>query len=98
MGQFRPRDYWIKENRQYATASFRLHKCARIINEMSRGRECSLLDVGCGPGALRTLLSPNIRYCGIDIAIQQPAAYFREVDIARNAIDFDNMRFDFVTT
>jgi len=93
---FRGREYWVVENAQYAEASFRLGKCARIINELAGDRNCALLDVGCGPAALRPLLNPNISYHGIDIAIHEPAAYLQEVDIARKAIAFENQRFDFV--
>ena len=94
---FRKRDYWIVENSQYAEVSFRLRKCGRIINDLAGGRECSLLDVGCGPGALRTVLAPNIRYYGIDIAIHERAPHFRELDLANDEISYDGMRFDFVT-
>jgi len=93
---FRSRDYWVVENAQYANASFRLRKCAKVINEMTGNSECTLLDVGCGPGALRPLLNPNISYYGIDIAIHEPAAFLRELDIARETIAFDKKRFDFV--
>ena len=93
---YRPRDYWIFENAQYAEPSFRLRKLARIVNELTRGRACSLLDVGCGPAALRELLSPNISYYGMDIAIHQPASYLREVDFVRDEIAFGGKRFDFV--
>ena len=93
---FRSRDYWVVENAQYAEASFRLRKCAQIINEMAENKECTLLDVGCGPAALQPLLNPNISYHGIDIAIHKPVAYLRELDIARETIAFDNKRFDFV--
>ena len=94
--EFRGRDYWIVENTLYVEPSFRLRKCARLIGQMSGNRPRNLLDVGCGPGALRGLLKPNIRYYGIDIAIHQPAPYFREVDTAREGIAFDDQRFDFV--
>ena len=94
---FRDRDYWIVENSQYAEPSFRLKKCAAFINKMVGTRSCSLLDVGCGPAALRPLLHQDIDYCGIDIAIHQPAPFLREVDIAQKPIAFDNRRFDFVT-
>lgn len=94
---FRSRDYWIVENRLYIEPSFRLRKCANLINRMAANRERSLLDVGCGPGALRQLLIPNIQYHGIDLAIHHPAACFREMDIAHEKIAFDNKRFDFVT-
>jgi len=93
---FRSRDYWVVENAQYAKVSFRLRKCAGVLNQLAGDRECTLLDVGCGPGALRTLLNPNIEYHGIDIAIHEPASYFRELDIAHEPIAFDNKRFDFV--
>jgi SAM-dependent methyltransferase len=93
---FRSRDYWVVENAQYAEASFRLRKCARVINELAADRECALLDVGCGPAALRSLLNPDINYHGIDIAIHQPAGYLRELDTTREPIAFDNKRFDFV--
>lgn len=93
---FRSRDYWIVENAQYAEANFRLQKCARIINEMAGNQECALLDVGCGPAALQLLLNPKISYYGVDMAIHEPAAYLRELDLARETIAFDDKRFDFV--
>jgi SAM-dependent methyltransferase len=93
---FRSRDYWIVENALYIEPSFRLKKCAQVINELAGNRECTLLDVGCGPAALRPLLNKNVSYHGIDIAIHQPAPYLREVDIARETIAWDNKRFDFV--
>lgn len=94
---YRSRDYWIVENALYAKPSFRLQKCARIVQELTKGRACSLLDVGCGPAALRECLSPNFSYYGIDIAIHQPASYLQEIDFGRNTICFDNKRFDVVT-
>jgi SAM-dependent methyltransferase len=94
---YRTKDYWIVENAQYAEPSFRLQKCARIVNEIARGRACNLLDVGCGPAALRELLSPNVSYFGLDIAIQEPASYLREVDFGPNEISFGEKRFDIVT-
>lgn len=94
---FRDRDYWIVENAQYAEPSFRLKKCAALINKVAGTRPCSVLDVGCGPGALRPLLSTNVKYYGIDLAIHNPAPFFRETDIAHEKICFDNMHFDFVT-
>lgn len=94
---YREKDYWAIENSQYAEPSFRLFKCARMINKLANGRQCSLLDVGCGPGALRPLLDRSISYKGIDIAIQQPASYMREVDFAKNPISYDGQKFDFVT-
>jgi SAM-dependent methyltransferase len=96
-GNFRKKDYWIVENRQYAVPSFRLCKCARMIDALANGKPCTLLDVGCGPAALRALLPRNIDYYGIDIAIQASAEYLREVDFAAGPISYDGRRFDFVT-
>lgn len=93
---FRNRDYWIVENTLYTEASFRLRKCARLIDGMAGNRNCSLLDVGCGPAALEPLLNQNVAYYGIDIAIHNPANNLREVDIANQPIAFNDKRFDFV--
>lgn len=93
---YRDRDYWIVQNAQYAEPSFRLMKLARLVGDAAKGRECDLLDVGCGPGALRPLLPPNLHYHGMDIAIQQPAPFFREVDFASNPIAYDHKTFDFI--
>ena len=93
---FRDRDYWIVENTIYKKPSFRLRKCAQVVNKIAAGRQCSLLDVGCGPAALQPLLDPNVSYFGLDIAIHQPAANLRELDVARETVDFDGRRFDFV--
>lgn len=41
-------------------------------------------------------MNPNLRYYGIDIAIHEPAVHLKELDIAREPIDFDGRRFDFV--
>lgn len=98
MENFRSKDYWIVENAQYAVVSFRLKKCGRIVNRMAGNRDCSLLDVGCGPGALRTQLAPNVAYHGIDIAIHDSAPYFKELDVAHEPIAFDGKRFDFVAS
>lgn len=70
------RDYWIRENLQYAEPNFRLRKCARLVNELTAGKACDLLDVGCGPAALRSLLPPNINYHGIDLSHSVPGAVF----------------------
>ena len=96
IGNYRKRDYWIVENAQYAEASFRLRKCARLLNAAARDKECALLDLGCGPGALRALLDPNVHYNGIDIAIHEPAPYMRELDFAKNEISCEGRSFDFI--
>jgi SAM-dependent methyltransferase len=93
---FRDRDYWIQENKLYIEPSFRLKKCARVINELAAGRQTTLLDVGCGPAALRPLLAPNVTYYGIDIAIHDNVPWLRERNIAEDTIRWDDQRFDFV--
>lgn len=90
------RDFWIKENQKHIVAHFRLRKCARIVNAVARGRECDLLDVGCGPATLMHLLDKGINYYGIDLAIHTPAANLRETDILKAPIAFDDMSFDIV--
>ena len=90
------RDFWIQENRQYANANFRLRKCARLVTEEMQGRPCDLLDVGCGPATLWTLLGSNVNYHGLDIALHEPAPYLLETDFIRNQISFQNKRFDMV--
>ena len=90
------RDFWSVENMRYAAPHFRLHRIAKLVNGIARGRACTLLDVGCGPAALAPLLEGNIRYFGIDIAIQRPAPNFAEVDLTRSEIPFEGQTFDLV--
>lgn len=90
------RDFWIKENRKHVPAHYRLQKSARIINAIAGRQERNLLDVGCGPATLARLLRPNIRYCGIDIAIHDPAPNLIEADILKQPIRFADQRFDIV--
>jgi SAM-dependent methyltransferase len=75
---------------------FRLEKAARIVNRLARGRECELLDVGCGPATLAGLLDTNIQYYGIDIAIHKPAPNLLQTDFLSNPIEFGEKRFEVV--
>jgi len=93
---FNKREFWIHENLLYAQPNFRLEKCARLINGLMQGRTYDLLDVGCGPAALRRLLDSSITYHGVDIAIHEPAPYLRELDIVQNPIAFEAKHFDVV--
>lgn len=90
------RDFWFKENSNYAKPHFRLEKVARIINRIARGEKIDLLDVGCGPAILQGLLCPNISYYGIDIAIHNPAANLLEADFLETPIRFGDKRFDII--
>jgi predicted TPR repeat methyltransferase len=90
------RDFWTEENLRYSQPHFRLEKCARIVNTLSRGKECDLLDVGCGPATLARLLRKNINYHGIDIAIHTPASNLIEADLVENEIAFKGKSFDII--
>lgn len=67
------REFWQTENLKFAAPHFRLVKVARLVRQLASGRRCDLLDVGCGPATLSRLMPVNVRYHGIDIAIQEAA-------------------------
>ena len=90
------RDFWSKEHSKFVEPHYRMLKTARIINKLAQGRECSLLDVGCGPATLSRLLPANIHYYGIDIAIHDNATNFIEADIREAPIQISDKRFDIV--
>ncbi len=90
------KDFWSKENLKYSRPHYRLEKSARIINRLAPGKRCTLLDVGCGPAALMSLLRPDIQYYGIDIAIHDAAPNLIEADFLETPIRFDDKRFDIV--
>jgi len=90
------RDFWGEENLKFVTPHFRMVKCARLVNKAARGRQCDLVDIGCGPGALSRLLDPNISYYGIDIAIHHPAPNLIEADLVQEPIRFGDRLFDIV--
>ena len=95
-GTLYKKDFWSNENLKYSRPHYRLEKSARIINRLARDKECTLLDVGCGPAALRRLLRPNIQYYGIDIAIHDPAPNMIEADFLETPISFGGKRFDII--
>lgn len=90
------RDFWDKENLKFSEPWYRLEKSAQLINRLARGRNCTLLDIGCGPAAMMRLLSANIEYYGIDIAIHDPAPNLLEADLLTSPIAFGDKHFDFV--
>jgi cyclopropane fatty-acyl-phospholipid synthase-like methyltransferase len=90
------RDFWADENTKYTRPHLRMLKVARLVNHLAAGKDCRLLDVGCGPATLGLLLEPNIRYYGIDIAIQQPASNLKECDILQEPIRSDEAPFDLI--
>jgi len=94
--KFYKRDFWISENLKYADPHFRLAKSARLVNRIARGRECDLLDVGCGPATLMHLIHKSIHYHGVDIAIHNPAPFLLESDFLETPIKFGNKHFDII--
>ena len=90
------RDFWAEENLKYLEPHFRMKKAARLLNRIAHGRQCDLLDVGCGPATLMRLLDKNIRYYGIDMAIHCPAPNLIESDFTANQIKFGDKKFDVV--
>src|SRR3974390_3204125 len=90
------KDFWSTENPKYTEVHYRLAKCARIVNKLAGTEQRELLDVGCGPAALRNVLRRNIQYHGIDIAIQDPDPYLIEADILQTPIAFGDKMFDIV--
>jgi SAM-dependent methyltransferase len=94
--QYYKRDFWAEENLRYTQPHFRLLKAARIANRLARGRQCDLLDVGCGPATLSTVLNKHVCYHGIDIAIHTPAPNLLETDFLANPVQFGEKHFDIV--
>jgi SAM-dependent methyltransferase len=90
------RDFWSKENLKFSQPHYRMEKAVRIINGIARGRQCELLDVGCGPATLMHLLPPSVHYYGIDMAIQEQAPNLSEADIVKSPIGFAGKHFDIV--
>lgn len=90
------KDFWRTENLLYITPHPRMVKVARIANLLAQGKDCALLDVGCGPATLASLLQPNIQYYGIDIAIKTPAPNLFETDLLESPIRFGDRRFDII--
>jgi SAM-dependent methyltransferase len=90
------RDYWNSESAKFDRPWYRVQKSAQLISKLARGRERTLLDIGCGPAALMCLLPPEIDYYGIDIAIQNPGPNFLEADLLESPIAFGDKRFDIV--
>ena len=90
------RDFWVEENTKYSRPHHRMLKVARLVNGMTAGKNCRLLDVGCGPATLGLLLGPNVQYYGVDIAIQEPSPNLTECDILQQPITSENAPFDLI--
>lgn len=95
-GTLYKKDFWREENLKYGRPHYRMKKVASLINKSARNERRLLLDVGCGPATLMSLLPPNIEYYGIDIAIQNPRQNLLETDFLEVPIAFDDKRFDII--
>lgn len=91
------KDFWDTANLKFGEPWYRLRKAARVITRLAGDEECALLDIGCGPGTLGTLLPANVEYYGVDIAVHTSAANFIEADIVNTPITFNGKRFDLVS-
>jgi SAM-dependent methyltransferase len=94
--KYHKRDFWAEENLKYVRPHYRLAKAARLVNRVARGKQCDLLDVGCGPATLAQVVDRNIAYHGIDIAIHNPAPNLLQADFVADPIDFGGKKFDIV--
>jgi len=94
--KYHKQEFWATENLKYAQPHFRMEKAARLVNRIARGRECHLLDVGCGPATLGRLLENNVHYYGIDIAIHNPAPNLLQMDFVETPIKFEDRKFDII--
>jgi SAM-dependent methyltransferase len=90
------KDVWSEENLKFGKPWYRLEKSGRLITELAQGKECSLLDIGCGPATLGRMLPGNIKYHGIDIAIHEPAPNLIEADLLAAPIKFEDKQFDII--
>ena len=90
------KDFWNRESSKFAAPHYRLQKAARLITWIAGTEERSFLDIGCGPATLGRVLPSNIRYYGIDIAIQDPSPNLLEADLLETAIKFGDRQFDIV--
>lgn len=90
------RDFWAGESGKYIQPHFRMRKVARQVRRVTHGHECDLLDIGCGPATLASLMPPGVHYHGIDIAVSESAPNLIEMDITEEAINFHGQKFDVV--
>jgi SAM-dependent methyltransferase len=91
---------WRQRTLDFASPHARLHLLVRIVRELRPDR-CTLLDVGCGPAALKQLLPHTVEYFGVDIVphvihAQRDAAHFEVTDLETAEACFDGTRFDIV--
>lgn len=90
------KDFWRNERPKFATPHYRLRKTARLVNRIIGDHPAAVLDVGCGPGTLRLLLSPHVSYYGLDLTVPEPTPNVREVDLTESPVQFDDLLFDVV--
>jgi len=87
------KDFWSEANLVFSQPHYRLEKAQRIVVGLAQGKECSLLDVGCGPATLMRLLPPNIHYYGVDLDTHGQAPNLMEADLLETPIGFNGKKF-----
>ena len=79
--------FWSKENLKLISHTSG-SKAARIVNDITRGRDPNLSMFGCKATLMR-LLDKNVHYYGIDITIHNPAPnLLLETDFLETPISF----------
>ena len=81
------RDFWAEENLKLVQPHLRLQKAARIVNGIGRGKDCSISRCWLRPPPDTRLLSGNMHYYGIDIAIHDHRAFDQEADFLESRSD-----------
>lgn len=91
------REYWNGRSPEFADVHPRLRLIGRLVAALSDVRD--VLDVGCGPAVMRTVLPPQLEYFGVDIApsvieaLGDPA-HFAVADLDASPRPFGERRFD----
>ena len=89
--------YWNVRSPEFDAVHARLRLIGRLAAALHGVR--SVLDVGCGPAALRGVLPPAAEYFGVDVAstvieAQRDPAHFEVVNLDRSPRPFGGRRFD----
>jgi SAM-dependent methyltransferase len=92
--------HWNLRARAFDCVHPRLKLIANLINDLP-GSNKTLLDVGCGPAALKRAIPSNIEYFGVGIVSEiinehHDPDHFALCDLNHDPKCFGNMKFDIV--
>lgn len=92
--------YWNRRAQDFGRIHPRLRQVRDLVEAAPRP-VTTLLDIGCGPATLRSVLPRAIDYFGVDIAEEviralDDPSHFEVVDLNETRICFDGKRFDAV--